>query len=406
MVSYLLFRFFGFFLSLLPHTVLYTLGCGLGWVAFYLHVPFRKKALNNLAIAYGETKSEKERRRIAIASFQSLLVTLLEFLYLQKNQKKQLEALVSLEDTEQSMCLLEQKQGVVFLVAHQANWEVPFLALTRHFPGVAIGKPTKNQRLYRWILSVRESYGGKILEPDDAIRLGLEAIQEGKFVGIVGDQAFPTSSYSYPLFGTRAWTSTTPALLAYKTGAPLIVGTIERKGRHYLVRGSPPIWPAYDTSYKEEVSRMMDIAMAHLEKSFYAHPEQWMWIHDRWKPKGVKRIKRIYRHGFILILLPKGADPTLPALLRKIYPDSFLTVYAPKDTLPSSTEYEVRYYEREEELFIKDPRFQMVFDFCNLPALRKHLCRSGALRAEYFTQDKTALVERLTKPGCRMIASS
>ncbi len=66
--------------------------------------------------------------------------------------------------------------------------------------------------------------------PKNAIRLGLKALKEGKFLGIVGDQAYPDSSYHFPLFGTRAWTATTPALLAYKSNSPLVVGTTLRVG--------------------------------------------------------------------------------------------------------------------------------------------------------------------------------
>lgn len=407
MLTYALFRFFGFFIARLPRRALYCLGRFGGWVAFYVHRPFRKKALNNLLIAYGETKSKRERKAIAIASFQSLLITLLEFLHLRKDRGRDaLNKMVSIEENAEGMALLEAKQGVIFLVAHQANWEIPFLALTQRFPGIAIGKPIKNRRLYRWVLSVRESYGGTIIEPDDAIRQGISALQEGKFVGIVGDQAFPSSSYSYPLFGVRAWTSTTPALLAYKTGAPIVVGTIQRVGQRYVIKGSPPLYPNVNAPYKEEVTRMMDQAMAYLEKSFYATPEQWMWIHDRWKPKGVKRIKRIYRHGFILVILPKQSDPSLPALLRKIYPDSFITVYTPPHTLPPSSDYEVVYYDKEEALLLNDTRYQMVFDFCDLPHVRRHLLREGAFRAEFFSQDKATLIKKLGKPGCRTIAFS
>src|SRR5207302_368763 len=73
------FRTFGFFISLLPYRLLHRVGKGLGWGAYYLHRPFRKKALANLAIAFGESKSEEERIRIAKKSFQNLMITCLEF---------------------------------------------------------------------------------------------------------------------------------------------------------------------------------------------------------------------------------------------------------------------------------------------------------------------------------------
>ncbi len=400
MISYFFIRFFGFFIALLPHRALFAFGRFSGWIAFYLHRPFRKKALTNLAIAYGETKSEKERKKLAIASFQNLMITLLEFFYL---NKKRLDQLVLLEEKSEIADLLRKKQGVIFLSAHQANWEIPFLAVTARSPGIAIGRPIKNQRLYRWVLSVREMYGGKIVMTKSAIHQGVRALKRGEFLGIVGDQAFPSSPYSYPLFGTRAWTASSPALLAYKTGCPIVVGTTKRVGRRYEIKGSSPIWPNPKISIKEDVPRMMDLAMQRLEKSIQECPEQWMWVHDRWKQQGVDHVKRIYRYGFILIVLPLQPNLEIVPVLRKIYPKSFLTFFAPQGcSIPGE---EIRFYEKEEDLYVRDWRYQLVLDFYDLPRLRKHFRRLGAFKAISLPQEKQIMIQTLVKPECHTTVS-
>src|ERR1700722_16573294 len=105
------------------------LGNFAGTIAYHLHRPFRKKALANLAIAFGKTKTEEERKKIAKKSFQNLMITCLEFFRFKKSHNN-LSEIVTLEKNPEVENLLINKQGIVFLTAHQANWEIPFLALT------------------------------------------------------------------------------------------------------------------------------------------------------------------------------------------------------------------------------------------------------------------------------------
>lgn len=400
-------RAFGFCIALLPYRAIHGLGRCAGTAAYYLHRSFRKKAMANLAIAFGSTKSEQELKGIARKSFQNLMITLLEFFRF-KRSRKQLSEIVVLKENSEIASLLDHRQGVVFLSAHQANWEAPFLALTERYRGVAIGRPIKNQWLYKWVLSIREMNGGKIVMPKNAIRAGIKALTRGEFLGIVGDQAYPESPYFFPLFGTRAWTASTPALLAYKTGCPLVAGTTERVDDRYIVEGSPPIWPNLSAPLKDEVPRMMDMAMRYLESSIAKRPEQWMWVHDRWKQQGIDHVKRKYRFGFVLIILPPDPSPFLKILplFRAIYLRSFLTFFVPKGTAISLPDCEVHEYEREEDLFIRDWRFQLVLDFYHSPRLRRHFLKLGAFQALGLDRMKKgcpmeeSIKKKLVKPEC------
>ena len=412
LLVYSAFRIFGFCISLLPYSCLHKIGNFAGTCAYYLHRPFRKKALANLAIAFGESKSEEERVRIAKKSFQNLMITCLEFFRFKRSRGK-LSEIVTLQESPSVETLLDNQQGVVFLSAHQANWEIPFLALTDRFSGIAIGRPIKNKRLYKWILSVREMNGGKIVMPKNAIRAGIKALVKGEFLGIVGDQAYPESPYFYPLFGTRAWTASTPALLAYKTGCPLVAGITKRIDGHYFVTGMDPIWPNLSAPIKEEVPRMMDAAMRHLEASIAEIPEQWMWIHDRWKQQGIDHVKRKYRYGFILIILPPNPQPLLDILplFREIYPRAFLTFFVPKGTRLSLSDCTIKEYEVESDLFVRDWRFQLILDFYDSAQLRRHFLKLGAFKAINLNKMKAdvslqeTIKRKLVKSECRTAVS-
>jgi Kdo2-lipid IVA lauroyltransferase/acyltransferase len=404
---YCCFRAFGFFVSLLSYRTLHYLGNVAGICAYYLHRSFRKKALANLTIAFGETKSEQERIAIAKKSFQNLMITCLEFFRLKKSYKK-ISEIATFQDQPELEAWLNNKHGVVFLSAHQANWEIPFLALTERYSGIAIGRPIKNKRLYQLVLSVRQMHGGKIVLPKNAIRASLKALAKGEFLGIVGDQAYPESPYFYPLFGTRAWTASTPALLAYKTGSPLVAGTTKRHEGSYIIAGSPLIWPNLNAPIKDEVPRMMDEAMRHLEKSIALAPEQWMWVHDRWKQQGIDHVKRKYRYGFVLITLPPDPQNFLDLfpLFRKIYPRSFLTFFVPKGRAFSFSDCTILEYEKESDLLVRDWRYQLVLDFYDSRKVRRHFLKLGAFKALslHHMKKRNTLAETimhaLVKPEC------
>ena len=400
MLTYLLLRLFGFVIYILPRPVLCGFAKFLGFLCFYLHKPFRKKAMTNLAIAYGYTKSEREKKRLAIASFQSIVTTLLEFFQLKKHKEK-IEKLVRFEENSEVLQLLEQKKGVIFFSGHQSNWEIAFLALTKLFRGIAIGKPIKNKLLYDYILSIREMNDGRIVTPTKAIRHSMYALKRGEFVGIVGDQAFTNSNYFYPMFGVRTWISSSPALLAYKTNCPIVVGITKRVNNHYVVSGSPPIWPDPTVPIKDDAPRMMNQAMQYLENNIKKVPEQWMWIHDQWKQAFLGSVKKEYRYSFILVVLPNNFDEEIVTLVRKIYPNSFITIYAPDKKSVGDTDCEVYHYKKESDLFQRDWRFQLVLDFYESCKLRSHFSKLGAFRALSLPQDKEVIIKTLMKPECQ-----
>lgn len=410
--SYYSLRCIGGLIGLFPRQVLLSIGKISGNIVYLFHREFRRKAHTNLAIAFGDKYLEKKRKTIARQSFQSLAITCLEFISLKKDKNK-IKDFCQIEGGEDVLALLRKKQGVVFLSAHQANWEIPFLAITSQFPGVAIGRPIKNKKLYRWVLSVRESFGGKIITPKQTIKEGVKALQEGKLVGIVGDQAFPEGSYSYPLFGTRAWTSTAPALLACRTNSPLVAITTKRVGTKYIISGSQAFWPNLNAPLKEEVPRLMNLALSHLEKSIEERPSEWLWQHDRWKQQKIDHLKREFRYAFILIILPPQPDLFLPLvpLFQEIYSRGFLTFFLPKNCPLDLNCGNVVYYEKKEELFVRDFRFQIVFDFYNCAKLRRHFRRLGAFKAlnlknlEQLSGKRESLSETVINAICKENAS-
>jgi KDO2-lipid IV(A) lauroyltransferase len=377
MIAYLLIRLFTFPLRFIPYPAVHALGRFLGRCMYYAIPKFRKRALSNLALATDLRLSNSEIVEKAKQSFENLMTTALEYAKLSK--EKNIHRVAVCENPDEAKKLMETGNSPIFFCAHQANWEILFLEGTSRMKGVAIGRPIKNRFLYNWIVAMRQQYGGKIVQPREAVKEGLRGLKQGAFLGIVGDQGMPDSGFSSPFFGRRAWTSPLPALLSYKTGHPLFFAAVRRENGKYFIHYSDPIFPDTQLPMDQEVDRMMKRVLHLLEESIRRNIGQWLWQHNRWKQQTPKRLKRRFRHESILIILPRdGKILDHLAVFREIYPFEFITLLAPPELRAKSLieDSELLTYQKPEEMLLDDFRFKLVFNFtgnCNVARHYKKL---------------------------------
>lgn len=379
-------------LSFLPYKAIHYLGKYVGLLCFYCIPSYRKKTLSNLSLAKDLNLSKKQVISIAKSSFGNLAINILEYPRLAK--EKDFSKYAQCLNPENATKIYQEGTGIIFFCGHQANWEALFLDGNTRMKGIAIGKPIKNIFLYNWILSIREKTGGKIVIPQKAMKEAVRALKKGEFVGIVGDQGMPTSNYSFPFFGRRAWNSTAPALLSYKVKAPIIVATTERKKGKYFISYSDPIWPNYDQPLEKEVPCMMDKCLKILESSIKANPGQWLWQHNRWKQHTPREIKKEFRHDSICIIMPEREEDFIEiseslSTLKAIYPTVFSLIYIPqkyKDKESSITTDEKKVYSSLEDMLIEDYRPKLVFDFIGNKKIEKHFKKLCAF--EVLTKDR------------------
>jgi Kdo2-lipid IVA lauroyltransferase/acyltransferase len=366
--GYLLIRILASPFQWLPYSWLHAIGRAMGRIAFYCMRDYRKRSLSNLALANDLHLCEKQLVRIAKKSFENLAINVLE--YARFARETDFSRVIQCENPEKADALHSRGQGIIFFCGHLSNWEALFLDGTRRMRGIAIGKSIKNKRLYRWIVSIREKNGGQIIAPRNAVKEGLRVLRKGVFMGIVGDQGMPDSGYSFPFLGRRAWTTTAPALLAYKTRCPIIVATTRRVKGGYRIRYSDPIWPNPEENIEKETVRMMNTSLTILQNSIKASPGEWLWQHNRWKQQTPQILYKRFRKDCICIIMPDDpkqfalVEPHLAAL-KQIYPLDFLFLLVPqrfKDH-PLIPVDEVIYYNEPKEVLLRDYRFKLIFNF-------------------------------------------
>lgn len=374
-VTYLLIRLITFPFAFLPYPAIHWIGERLGSLAYFLIPKYRKRAQSNLALAR-VSDNNATIRKLARKSLQNLAITCLEYPKLAR--EKEIGNIVTSLNPEKAQALMQTGRGAIFFCGHQANWELLFLEGTSKMSGVAIGRPINNRHLYKWIQSIRQKFGGKIIQPKNAIKEGLRALKRGSFLGIVGDQGMPDSGFCSPFFGRPAYTSPLPALLAYKTDVPIIVTSTYREKGHYYIHYSEPLYPNSQAPLENEVRRLMEALLSLHEASIRERPDQWMWIHNRWKQQTLATIKRPFRQDSIALFLPD--DPTLIQQLprlRTLFPTEQITLFIPKQLTPA-IDAEIHPYESLHETLIDDLRFKLIVNFTGQRAINAHYKKTAA----------------------------
>jgi KDO2-lipid IV(A) lauroyltransferase len=413
-LSYAFIRCIMFPFSFLSFKTIHRCGKLLGSLLFHCIPHYRKIALSNLALAKDLNLSQPQMIQIAKQSFQNLATVCLEYPLLSRREKF---PEIICENPEEADRIIAQGKGIVFFCGHLSNWEVLFIEGTFRMKGIAIGKPIHNQRLYRWIVSIREKFGGRIIQQRNAIGEGLRALKKGVFVGIVGDQAMPASGYSAPFLGRSAWSSTAPALLSYKTKCPIMVATTKRIPGGYRIHYSDPIWPDTSQPIEQEAIRLMDLSLTYLQDKIKESPGEWLWQHNRWKQQTPKIILKRFRHDSIYIILPENPQKLEEILshlpfFRTLYPLETLFIAAPSwltKPLPIETD-ETFFYTSLKETLRKDLRYKLIFDFAYVPKIKAHYRKQSVFdiftltdlcRLAKVQQGETNLSEILKKALCR-----
>jgi Kdo2-lipid IVA lauroyltransferase/acyltransferase len=284
-VEYIFFQVIAFIVQLLPLHLVHKTGFALARLTYPLLKSRRNVALQNLRHAFPEM-GETKRRQIAFRSFQSVSATFLELLWYPNFTKTGIKQRVHIENIELLKQLQEKKKGIIFLTAHYGSWELATQAVAVYSdtPVCAIAKPQSNLLVDRIITRWRELFGLKIVAMGISVREILRTLQEGGIVALAADQSAPKESVTVIFFGRNVPTFQGPAIFSLKTGAPIILGcTVRQEDGNYTMRfvhvPSDDLNGVSDKSILELTRRQVQMT----EEIIRQYPEQWMWMHKRWK---------------------------------------------------------------------------------------------------------------------------
>jgi KDO2-lipid IV(A) lauroyltransferase len=274
-------------LNVLPRRVAEELGTTAGLLAYGIDRRHRLLVQGQLHAAFPSWPIARIRRsaRQCYANFGRSAV---EFARLGRSSPREILDSVSVEGEDHLRAARDQGRGVIFLTAHLGNWELMAIVCTllgyRLFPVV---RPLDNPWLNRLIDRIRSRYGSAMIskKTETAGRDVIHALRRGDCVGILLDQNMASYDGVFvEFFGRPACTSNGLAVIARRTDAPVIPAFIVREadGRHRIII-ERPVELVKSRDIERDVLVNTGRCTAVIERMVRAYPEQWLWMHRRWK---------------------------------------------------------------------------------------------------------------------------
>ena len=272
----LLFLYLG---HLLPHSLVITCGKFIGWIAYSVLRKPRRRMLKNLNIVFGQKYSLHKLENLCKRNFQHWGICLFEVVKLMSVRSIQdLENKVKVYNLKLLEKALGFGKGVLLMTPHLGNWEITAAYLSlKGYKFAVLAKEVYDLRLNEVLIRVRG--GRKIINiPRDSMFTAVKYLKQGYILGILPDQATKVTGEYIDFFSKPAYTPTGPAKLSIKIGTPMLLFYNYRDER-----GKINIF--FDEILTQENDEILLTKKwsGRFEEYILKFPEQWVWMHERWK---------------------------------------------------------------------------------------------------------------------------
>ncbi|HLD73710.1 MAG TPA: lysophospholipid acyltransferase family protein [Bdellovibrionota bacterium] len=262
--------------------LIHIIGSFLGYVFYYL-LPFRRKHIvSSMRLAFKHEKTDKEIRAMALKNYQHYGKLFCE--YFAFNSKNTLQY-VEFKNLEIGEAALKKGKGVLLLAAHLGNFELSLksgLLLPYDFSMVV--RPIKNKLAHFFINRFRTKYKLNLIAAKNTYYAILSLLRQNKVVGFVLDQHKGTRGINVDFFGRRAATNTALAALALETGATVIpIYNFRKRDGRFIIQLGEPLEMIQTGNREFDIFYNTQIFTKKIEELVRRSPEQWFWMHKRWK---------------------------------------------------------------------------------------------------------------------------
>jgi len=285
-----LFLSFSWALAVLPDRAALRVGQGLGRLFFILIKRRRQVAIDNIAASLPFLECQPGWRggsaeSLALETFENLGRCVVEACRIYHGRGRQLIDSVEFRGLEHYRAAMAKGKGLAFITAHCGNWELLALSFGVCYHELSVlARPLDNQYLNKVTERIRKSYGNGVIYRAGALRAMFAAFKRQEIVGMLIDQAVsPDNGVLIDFLGRPAWASRLPALIARKSGAPMVPAFIHREGDAQIVTFYPEYLPSQSEDPAVCAAEDAQGLARYLEDYVVRHPAQWYWIHKRWK---------------------------------------------------------------------------------------------------------------------------
>jgi len=277
-------------LGALPRPWAVAVGRGLGRAAYALAGGLRRTGMRNLELAFPEL-DEEERQRLLRGSFESLGRQLGEVSQFPRATPERLRRVVEYdaEDVKLLDVARERGRGVIFLTSHLGAWEILCFAHSVFYQPLSyLVRPLDNPRVETLVQNLRTRFGNEPIDKRAAARRALRLLRDGGTLGVLADlNTQEREGVFVPFFGHLACTTAGVATLALRTDATVIpvCAPWDERRRKFVFRGGPVVELVRTGDDRRDVEINTANFTAAIERHVRMFPDQWLWIHKRWKTR-------------------------------------------------------------------------------------------------------------------------
>ena len=251
--------------------------------------------LRNLELAFPE-RAEGEREGMLRADYRNLGWLLAEFCQMPGYTVERASEFIEYDGLEHYVAARALGKGVLVLTGHLGAWELSsFYHSLRGWPMGMVIRRLDNPLVDAFVNRIRCLHGNRVIHKDDFARGLIASMRAGETVGILMDTNMtPPQGVFVPFFGVQACTASGMARVAMKTGAAVVPGFLlwEEAKSKYVLHFGDALNLVHTGVADEDVVANTALFTATIEGYIRQYPEQWLWMHRRWKtrPAGEARI--------------------------------------------------------------------------------------------------------------------
>lgn len=271
-------------LGLLPRPIGLWIGNNVGLLWWTFSKNRKSIVLNNLEIAYGREKSADERRSLARRVFMNISIILYEMGWSLRLSPKRFDSYFRIEGKENYD---EAGKGVLLLTGHIGNWELlPIILAVSGQTANILYRPLDFKPLDHLFIKMRTRFGGQMISRSGTVMKLFKLLRKGENIAILLDQSVGMGNGVFvDFFGRRASTNKGLAMLAIRTGAPVVPVFNIREGDGYVTRVLPALPLIRTGDKRKDIEENTQQYNNSLEAIIRRYPDQWFWVHRRWKIK-------------------------------------------------------------------------------------------------------------------------
>ncbi len=277
---------FATFIASVSHRRIASIGRVLGMLMYGIDLRHRRIVRRNLKFVYPEWSSERVKK-ISRRIFQNLGITILEICQMTCFSSHDILDKVKIRGEEHLFNAMHNNKGTILITAHLGNWEIVPLFWPLYFktPLTVVARQIQNKIINRCIHGLRTRFGSRVIYKDVALPEMTRTLRQGKILAILIDQGIKSSLGVKIKFFNKFVTATpAAALLAIRCKSPVLPGCCTRNADgSFTISIEPPLVLKRTDDLGSDLKTYTQIMTDAIEKAVRKYPEQWFWVHKRWK---------------------------------------------------------------------------------------------------------------------------